>query len=119
MPDALVMRTIFDVIDSPPKFNSNYKNKFLPKDAIGLELLLLASSLVCNQTYEFDTDGSQSADYLLQAWQDNCVAARMFFFLNVVSFFSYSKCPISRKKIRYYSVFSCLLNSLDSRSLCN
>jgi hypothetical protein len=78
MPDALVMRTIFDVIDSPPKFNSNYKNKLLPKDAIGLEILLLASSLVCNQTYEFDTDGSQSADDLLQAWQDNCVAASMF-----------------------------------------
>jgi hypothetical protein len=59
MPDAMVMRTIFDVIDSPPKFNSNYKNKLLPRDAIGLELLLLASSLV-------------------QAWQDNCVAASMF-----------------------------------------
>jgi hypothetical protein len=78
MPDAMVMRTIFDVIDSPPKFNSNYKNKLLPRDAIGLELLLLASSLVCNQTYEFDIEGGQSADGLLQAWQDNCVAASMF-----------------------------------------
>ncbi|CAF1648905.1 unnamed protein product [Adineta ricciae] len=77
MPDALVMRTIFDVIDSPPKFNANYKDKLLPQGAIGLELLLLASSLLCNQTYEFDTDsdGKQSADDLLQAWQDNCMAA--------------------------------------------
>ncbi|CAM4784705.1 unnamed protein product [Rotaria magnacalcarata] len=75
MPDAMVMRTIFEVIDSPLKFNFNYKNTLLPRDTICLELLLLASSLVCNQTYVFDTEGSQSADELLQAWQDNCVAA--------------------------------------------
>ncbi|CAF3468508.1 unnamed protein product [Rotaria socialis] len=75
MPDAMVMRTTFEVFDSPPKFTSNYKSKLSLRDAIGLELLLLASSLVCNQTYVFDTEGSQSADDLLQAWQDNCVAA--------------------------------------------
>lgn len=78
MPDAMAMRTIFEVIDSPPKFNSNYKNKLLPRNAIGLELILLASSLLCNQTYVFDTEGDQSADNLLQTWQDNCVAAGMF-----------------------------------------
>ncbi|CAF1335191.1 unnamed protein product [Rotaria sordida] len=75
MPDALVMRTIFDVIDSPPKFNSDYKNKFMPTDAIGLEMFLLASSLLTNQTYIFDTSGSRSADELLQGWQDMCVAS--------------------------------------------
>jgi hypothetical protein len=61
MPDAMVTRTIFAVIDSPPKFNSNYKNNLLPPDTTGFELLLLASSLLCNQTYEFDTEGSRSA----------------------------------------------------------
>ncbi|CAF1528410.1 unnamed protein product [Rotaria sordida] len=75
MPDALVMRTISDVIDSPPKFNADYKNKFMPTDAIGLEVLLLASSLLTNQTYIFDTSGSRSADELLQGWQDMCVAS--------------------------------------------
>ena len=78
MPDAMVMRTIFDVIDSPPKFNSNHKNKFLPPDAIGLEIMLLASSLVCNQTYEFDTEGEQSANEIIQNRQDMYVAASMF-----------------------------------------
>lgn len=78
MPDAMVMRTIFEIIDAPPKFNSSYKDKLLPKEAIGLELLLLASSIVCNQTYAFATEGSPSADQLLQIWQDNCVAAGMF-----------------------------------------
>lgn len=95
MPDAMVMRTIFDVIDAPPKFNSNYKNRFLPLGATGLEMLLLASSLVCNQTYEFDTQGNPSADEILQNWQDMCVASGEF--LQIVcspiagsmSFFSY------------------------------
>ena len=75
MPDAMVMRTIFDVIDSPPKFNSDYKDKFMSTDAIGLELILLASSLLINQTYLFDTSTSRSADELLQSWQDMCVAS--------------------------------------------
>lgn len=78
MPDAMVMRTIFDVIDSPPKFNSDYKNKLMPPGAIGLELLLLASSLLTNQTYTFDTSGTPSADELLQSWQDMCVASGIF-----------------------------------------
>ncbi|CAF1481953.1 unnamed protein product, partial [Adineta steineri] len=73
--DALVTRTVFEIIDSPPKFNSNYKNKFLSPDSIGLNIFLLASSLLCNQTYNFDTEGSQSADQMLQDWQDMCVAS--------------------------------------------
>lgn len=90
MPDAMVMRTIFDVIDSPPKFNSNYKNKLLSVGAIGLEILLLASSLLCNQTYMFDTEGSQSADDLLQTWQDKCVASGIFLlFAGLHAIFSY------------------------------
>jgi hypothetical protein len=32
MPDAMVMRIIFEVIDSPPKFKSFYENKLLPPD---------------------------------------------------------------------------------------
>lgn len=75
VPDAMVMRTIFDVIDSPPKFNANLKNKFLPPKTIGLEMLLLALSLVSNQTYVFDTVGDPSADKMLQDWQDMCFAA--------------------------------------------
>jgi hypothetical protein len=77
-PDAMVMRTIFEVIDSPPKFNSSYKDKLLPPDAIGLELLILSSSLITNQIYTFDTSGSPSADSLIQAWQDMCFASGMF-----------------------------------------
>lgn len=75
MPDALVMRTIFDVIDSSPKFNSDYKNRLMPTDIIGLELLLISSTLLTNQTYVFDTSGTRSADELLQSWQDMCVAS--------------------------------------------
>jgi hypothetical protein len=79
MPDAMVMRTIFDVIDSPPKFNSNFKNKLLTPDCIGLEILLFASSLVSNQTYQFDTEGAESADKILQDHQDMFFASSTFF----------------------------------------
>ena len=75
LPDAMVMRTIFDVVDSPPIFNSEYKNRDLSSGMISMEMMLLASSLLSNQTFVFDTNDKPSADAMLQAWQDMCVAA--------------------------------------------
>jgi alpha-glucosidase (family GH31 glycosyl hydrolase) len=75
MPDAMVIRTIFDVIDSPPKFNADYKDRELPSDIISLELMLIASSSLSNQTFMFDTQDHPSANEMLQTWQDKCVAA--------------------------------------------
>lgn len=75
VPDALVMRTVFELIDTQPKFNANYKDRLMPHDMISLDLILLASSLLCNQTFTFDTDDMPSAKDLLEAWQDMCVAA--------------------------------------------
>lgn len=79
MPDAMVMRTIFDIIDSPPKFNMDYKDESTLPNPITIELLLLSSSLVNNQTFVFETTGTPSANVMLQAWQDMCVAACMWF----------------------------------------
>lgn len=75
VPDAMVMRTIFDIIDSPPKFNADYKDKQMPVDIISIELMLLSSSLLSNQTFMFETSGKPSAMEMLEAWQDMCVAA--------------------------------------------
>jgi hypothetical protein len=33
---------------------------------------------VCNQTYQFDIDGAESADNILQDHQDMCFASSMF-----------------------------------------
>lgn len=76
VPDALVMRTIFELIDSQPKFNANYnKDRTTPADMISLDLMLLSSSLLSNQTFTFDTTDDPSAKDILEAWQDMCVAA--------------------------------------------
>ena len=85
MPDALVMRTIFDIIDSPPKSNVDYKDESMLPNPITIESLLLSSSLVSNQTFVFETTGTPSANVMLQAWQDMCVAVCTLFWISSAS----------------------------------
>lgn len=75
----MVMRTIFDIIDVPPKFNADYMKETLPRNVISLELLLIASSLLANQTFQFDSDETDSANHAIQLWQDKCIAAGKHF----------------------------------------
>lgn len=75
VPDAMVMRTVFDIIDSPPKFNADYRDKPSPLDVVSIELTLLSSSLLSNQTFVFEINENPSAIQMLEAWQDMCVAA--------------------------------------------
>jgi hypothetical protein len=85
MPDALVMRTISDIIDSPSKFNADYKDESMLSNPITIESPLLSSSLVNNQTFVFETTGTPSANVMLQAWQDMCVAACTLFWISSAS----------------------------------
>ena len=73
----MVMRTIFDIIDVPPKFNADRKQSPFVHRAISIEYLFISSSLLNNQTFVFDTSDNPSADVMLQDWQDMCVAACM------------------------------------------
>ena len=75
VPDAMVMRTIFDPIKTSPKYNSIYASKSIPAHGVGWELFVLASSLITNQSYFFENKSATSANFILLNYMDTVINA--------------------------------------------
>lgn len=91
----MVMRTVFDPIKASSKLNSTHANKPLPLDTISWELLLLASSLLTNQHYIFESESTGSANQLLLDYMDTItIAGKIPFRINDI-FLLFNVCPLA------------------------